>query len=171
MTDLVLHATTVARYGPEGWSGVLIRGVSGCGKSDLALRLLAAGWRLVADDRTAVWVSGGRLWGRAPRTISGLIEARHLGVVQAPALELAPIVLVAAMTDPEETLDRIPEPAVTEVLDVRLPEVRLPALQECSPAKLAAALSMLGRSDHPAYQAGARGPSSSLAGGVSKVNA
>jgi serine kinase of HPr protein (carbohydrate metabolism regulator) len=150
---------------------VLIRGPSGGGKSDLALRLLATGWRLVADDRTAVWVSGGRLWGCAPRALAGLIEARYVGVVETPCLELAPIVLVATLAGPDETLDRIPEPAVTEILNVRLPEVKLPALQDSAPAKLAAALTMLGRGEHPAYQAGARGSCSSLAGGVSKVNA
>ena len=168
MGDVVLHATTVARYSPSGWTGVLIRGPSGGGKSDLALRLLATGWRLVADDRTVVWVSGGRLWGRAPRPLAGLIEARFVGVALAPALELAPIVLVATLTAPGETLDRMPEPAVTEILDVRLPELKLAALQEGAPAKLAAALTMLGRGEQPAYQAVARGQSSSLAGGVSR---
>ena len=168
MKDVILHATTVARYSPAGWSGVLIRGPSGGGKSDLALRLLATGWRLVADDRTAVWVSGGRLWGRAPRSLSGLIEARFVGVVETPALELAPIVLTVALAGPDEALDRIPEPAATEILNVLLPELKLPALQECAPAKLAAALTMLGRGEQPAYQAVARGQSSSLAGGVSR---
>ena len=170
MQDVILHATTVARFSASGWTGVLIRGPSGSGKSDLALRLLATGWRLVADDRTVVWVSGGRLWGRAPRSLAGLIEARFVGVAPAPALELAPIVLAVTLTGPDETLDRIPEPAVTEILDVALPELKLAALQEGAPAKLAAALTMLGRGEHPAYLAGARGPGA-LAGGVSKVNA
>ncbi|MEG0819600.1 MAG: serine kinase, partial [Brevundimonas sp.] len=47
-----LHATAVARYSPAGWRGVLIQGPSGVGKSDLALRLIGQGWRLVADDWT-----------------------------------------------------------------------------------------------------------------------
>jgi len=165
---VVLHATTVARFGPRGWEGVLIRGASGLGKSDLALRLLATGWRLVADDRTTVWVSGGRLWGLAPAAIAGLIEVRSVGVVPAPYLELAPIVLALALTAPEETLERIPEPAETEILAVRLPELKLSALHDGAPAKVATALTMLGRNGQRAYQAGARGLGASLAGGVSR---
>ena len=63
---------------------------SGAGKSDLALRALQAGWRLVADDYALVWRSGEGLWARAPETIVGRIEARGLGVVPEPALGLRP---------------------------------------------------------------------------------
>src|SRR3546814_10156556 len=45
-----VHATTVALDG----TGVLLRGPAGSGKSDLALRLIDQGARLVADDRTAL---------------------------------------------------------------------------------------------------------------------
>jgi serine kinase of HPr protein (carbohydrate metabolism regulator) len=165
---VILHATTVARYGPAGWSAVLIRGASGTGKSETALRLLAAGWRLVADDRTLVWASGGRLWGRAPGAIAGLIEVRTVGIAPAPTVDLAPIVLVASQAEPGETLERIPEAAETEIVGVRLPELRLSLLEEGSPARLSAALTMLGRSQHPAYLALSRGPEASLAGGVSR---
>jgi serine kinase of HPr protein (carbohydrate metabolism regulator) len=165
---MILHATTVARYGPGGWSGVLIRGPSGAGKSGLALRLLAAGWRLVADDRTVAWASGGRLWGRAPAAIAGLIEVRGVGVAPAPTIELAPIMLAVSPMEPGETLERIPEPAETEILGVRLAELKLSFLEEGSGVRLMAALTMLGRSEHPAYLAPSRGPEASLAGGVSR---
>lgn len=165
---MILHATTAARFGSGSWSAVVIRGPSGSGKSLLALRLLAAGWRLVADDRTLVWGSGGRLWGRAPSTLAGLIEMRTVGVAQAPAVELAPIVLVVTQTDPGETLERIPDPAETEILGVRLPELKLSLLEEGATVKLSVALTMLGRRPHPAYLARSRGPEASLAGGVSR---
>jgi serine kinase of HPr protein (carbohydrate metabolism regulator) len=165
---VILHATTAARFGPDGWVGVLIRGPSGSGKSELALRLLAAGWRLVADDRTLVWRSGGRLWARCPGAIAGLIEARNVGVVAAPTVELAPIVLVATRAEPGETLERIPEPAETEIVGVRLPELKLSLLEAGAAVKLSAALTMLGRGRHPAYLAPSRGPEASLAGGVSR---
>lgn len=45
-----LHATTVARFGPDGWRAVMLLGPSGAGKSDLGLRLIGRGWRLVSDD-------------------------------------------------------------------------------------------------------------------------
>ena len=44
---LLLHATAVAIDG----HAVLLRGAFGSGKSDLALRLIDAGARLVADDQ------------------------------------------------------------------------------------------------------------------------
>ena len=52
-----IHASCVA----AGNGGVLILGNSGQGKSDLALRLLDRGARLVADDRCDIWYERGRL--------------------------------------------------------------------------------------------------------------
>ena len=91
---MILHAGLIARRGPQGWRGVLIEGRSGAGKSDLALRCLDRGFRLVADDRVLVWSSDGRLFGRAPDTLSGLMEIRGLGVRPVSALPLAAIGLV-----------------------------------------------------------------------------
>lgn len=62
--------------------GVLLQGVSGVGKSELALDLIARGHALVADDavdvqRLAVDV----LVGRANPLLRGFMEARGLGVL------------------------------------------------------------------------------------------
>ena len=51
-----VHATCIEVDG----MGVLLRGPSGSGKSDLALRLIDGGARLVADDRTDLAVEDGR---------------------------------------------------------------------------------------------------------------
>ena len=67
MTERV-HATAVARWGPSGWTGVLLAGPSGVGKSGLALRLLDQGWRLVGDDYVEVWACDRALYARAPRS-------------------------------------------------------------------------------------------------------
>ena len=135
----ILHAGLVALRTREGWwAGALVTGPSGVGKSDLMLRSLDHGLRLVADDRTLVWASGGRLWGRAPGAIAGLIEVRTVGIAPAPTVDLAPIVLVASQAEPGETLERIPEAAETEIVGVRLPELRLSLLEEGSPARLSA---------------------------------
>ena len=77
---MILHAGLIAARIAGFWRGVLIEGPSGSGKSDLALRALSQGFRLVADDRVVVWASGGRLFGRAPEILNGLIELRGLGV-------------------------------------------------------------------------------------------
>jgi hypothetical protein len=88
-----VHATVIAKWRNGLWRGVLLFGASGAGKSDLALRALQAGWRLVADDYALAWRSGGSLWARAPETIVDRIEARGLGVVPEPTLGLAQAVL------------------------------------------------------------------------------
>ena len=168
MNPSILHATTVAAFRNGGWAGVLIRGASGQGKSDLALRLLATGWRLVADDRTVAWSSGGRLWGRAPRTLSGLIEARGLGVVSVSPLELAPIMLAVRLVDRDETVERTPEQSFTDILEIHLPEVRIFAMQASAAAKVAVALSVLESRSSTGVSSGRAEPRAGLSGGGSR---
>lgn len=78
---VIVHASCVA----IGAQGVLLLGDSGSGKSDLALRLIHEGARLVADDRTVITVKGNKLQGAAPTTIAGMIEVRGLGIIALPA--------------------------------------------------------------------------------------
>ena len=116
-----IHVTAVARFGPAGWRGALLRGPSGVGKSDLALRLIDAGWRLVADDYTQVWASGEGLYACAPDRIAGRIEARGLGIVALPSRRVARIdLLVDCVRTPPE---RMPEQAFETVAGVRLPRL------------------------------------------------
>lgn len=118
-----LHATAVARHTPQGWTGLLIQGPSGVGKSDLALRLMGQGWRLIADDWTHLWASDGALYAAAPATISGKIEVRGLGILGAPACPLARIVLAVQCT--HEAIERLPEPGVWAWDGVTIPRLRL----------------------------------------------
>ena len=134
---MILHAGLVAVYSPGGWRGVLIQGASGTGKSDLALRLIAGGWRLVADDRVLVWRSAGRLFGRAPRVLNDLIEARGIGVLSSPALPFAPIALVL---EHDPSPERAPEPAWRDMEGGRTPLLRLNLLSAGSAAQLRLAL-------------------------------
>ena len=79
---VVLHGTAVAL----GGRGLLVLGSSGAGKSGLALRLIAMGAKLVADDRVELRREGSgaaeRLLARAPAPLAGLIEARGVGVLR-----------------------------------------------------------------------------------------
>lgn len=136
----VLHATVVALRLADGWRGVLLRGPSGVGKSDLALRAMADGWRLVADDRVTVWASGGRLYGRAPKVLSGLIEARGLGVTRAARLPWAWIALAVDLTASAEALERVPAEAWTEIGGIRAPRIALFAHEASAVTKLTLAL-------------------------------
>jgi HPr kinase/phosphorylase len=94
----ILHASCVAVEG----RGLLILGPSGAGKSALALRLIALGARLVADDRTEITAETGRLTARCPAGIRGLIEARGLGLLRAPTQDEVDIALVADLAQVED---------------------------------------------------------------------
>lgn len=122
---------------------MLLRGPSGAGKSDLALRAVAAGWRLVADDRVLAWRSGGRLWGRAPDVLHGLCEMRGQAVARLPALAFAPVDLVAELAAPGAAMERMPEPAQAWLEGVAVPSLALRANEASALARLEFALEAL----------------------------
>jgi serine kinase of HPr protein (carbohydrate metabolism regulator) len=109
----IVHGTVVAlaaagkAFGAPAEAGVLLLGPSGAGKSDLALRLIAAGARLVSDDRSELYVWRGRLFARAPEAIAGLFEARGVGVVALPRAKTARVALAVLLQRPRA---RLPEP-------------------------------------------------------------
>ena len=144
VTDQSLHATAIAANG----RAALIRGASGAGKSDLALRCLALApsgllphpVRLVADDRVLLVASGGRLLARAPDAIRGLIEVRGLGIVELPAEIEAELRLVVDLVARGE-IERLPDPAArVELRGHRLPALALAPFEASSPVKLLLAL-------------------------------
>ncbi len=137
---MILHGGLIARPGPGGWRGVLIEGPSGAGKSDLALRCLDHGFRLVADDRVLTWVSGGRLFGRAPDTLAGQMEIRGLGVRRLSPRPLSQISLWIRLGTPE----RLPDLETVTHLGVEIPLATLAGLENSAPAKLSHVLDSLG---------------------------
>jgi serine kinase of HPr protein (carbohydrate metabolism regulator) len=161
---MIVHAGLIARHDAGRWRGVLIEGASGSGKSDLALRAINAGWALVADDRTLLWTSGRRLFGRAAPALAGLIEARGIGVVPCQARDFAVIDLMVRCAAPG-AVERMPENQSCQRLGLTIPLVALPAWEASAPAKLAIALSHLGLPIQPAYQASRAVASRQAAGG------
>lgn len=133
---MIRHAGLVARRIDGLWRGVLIEGASGAGKSDLALRALDQGFRLVADDRVLVWSDAGRLFGRAPEPLSGLLEMRGLGVLPVEPIAFSEIVLLARLEPPE----RMPEPATETILDLPVPLLAVDPFESSAPAKLGRAM-------------------------------
>jgi serine kinase of HPr protein (carbohydrate metabolism regulator) len=93
-------------------AGVLILGESGAGKSLLALELIAAGAKLVADDRVELFVRGSRLMARAPANIAGFIEVCGLGIVEIAHVRSAEVALVVKLTDAQPK--RLPRHGVYE---------------------------------------------------------
>ena len=130
-----IHGTCVAL----GDAGVVLRGPPGSGKSDLALRLIDGGARLVADDWVMIEAAADGLFASAPPPISGMIEVRGLGLARVPSLERARVAVVIDLVAAAE-IERLPEPATCELLGVKLPQFRLDpfAASACAKVRLAA---------------------------------
>lgn len=132
-----VHATCIRLDG----SGVLLRGATGSGKSDLALRLIAqAGAELVADDQCLLARGGERLVARPPSAIAGRIEARGLGVLDLPQAGPTPVALIVDLK-PAGTVARLPSPETERLLDVEVPRAELDPFEAGAVAKLRLALS------------------------------
>ncbi len=136
-TETQVHATCVGLDG----NGVLLRGVPGSGKSDLALRLIDAGWALVADDRVDLRRAGETLMAAAPPSIAGKIEVRGVGIVRLVAASPTPVRLVIDLVAPED-IERLPEPAATEILGLSLRLVKLAPFENSAVSKVRLALGL-----------------------------
>ena len=128
-----LHATCVA----IGGKGVLLRGRSGSGKSDLALRLMDAGAALVADDRVQIARRGDRLEARPHERLAGLLEVRGIGIVHVPHRAKA---LLRLVVDLDVRPARLPRRRTCVIHGVRLPWIALDGHAASAPAKLRLAL-------------------------------
>jgi HPr kinase/phosphorylase len=127
-----LRGTCIAVEG----SGVLLRGPSGSGKSDLALRLIDAGGRLVADDYTDVSEVGGRLVATAPPKVHGLLEVRGIGIIRLQAKPSARLIACVDLV-PIDKIERMPVPEDVRILGVSLPRFVVCAAEPSSVAKVA----------------------------------
>jgi serine kinase of HPr protein (carbohydrate metabolism regulator) len=126
-----VHGTAVELAG----IGVLLRGASGSGKSDLALRLVDSGARLIADDRTLLRRQGDLLLASAPPTIAGRLEVRGIGIMSVPCVASAPLRLVVDLVAPG-AVERLPEARFASLLGLDLPLILLAPFEPSAPAKL-----------------------------------
>ncbi len=133
LSSETLHATGVA----IGGQAVLLEGVSGTGKSDLALRLIDRGAILISDDQTLLIRQGQQLVARAPGTIRGQIEVRGLGIVTMPHVDDVPVALIVRLgTEPM----RMPERRQRRLAGVVVREVAFEAFHASTPLKIEWAL-------------------------------
>src|SRR5689334_5028662 len=101
---MLVHASCAAR----GADAVLFLGPPGSGKSDLVLRLLDRGWRLVADDQVRL---GPGLLPEAPPALAGRLEVRGLGLFSGLPPASPPVVLRLAVELAERAaIPRLPGP-------------------------------------------------------------
>ena len=145
VTDECIHATAIA----VGGRAALIRGASGMGKSDLALRclslapspLLVNSAVLVSDDQVRLRSRDGKIYASAPVELKGRLEVRGLGIMRVPAAETAEVALIIDLVA-REAVERLPDPwPVTLLLGQSFPVLRLWAFEASAHVKLLLALS------------------------------
>ena len=129
MTLRTVHASALALWTSQGPEGLLLTGEAGSGKSSLLVALLDA-WAargrfaaLVADDRVALAVHGGRLVARAPEALAGLVEVRGVGILARPHLRAARLHRHVALGPVPE---RLPDACERAFEGVALPSLTVP---------------------------------------------
>ena len=153
---VLVHATSVvlgpacAPFGGALDGAVLLMGESGAGKSDVALRLIAMGARLLSDDQTVLFGKAGRLFAGAPPSLHGRMEIRGVGIVAMDAASPAPVVLTVRLDD-QAKIPRLPAPSVHKLPQglegcPEPPFIILRPFEASAPAKIAAAAAALSRS-------------------------
>lgn len=134
-----VHGTSVV----IGNEAIFLRGPSGSGKSDLALRLIDRGARLLSDDYTYVHGNGTDVFGKAAEHIAGLLEVRGMGIMRMAHVETARIALIVRLSATGDGLsERLPpSPLSTERLcGVDLPVLALHGFAASAPLKIELAL-------------------------------
>jgi HPr kinase/phosphorylase len=135
-----IHASAVL----VGAKALLIRGVSGSGKSRLTWNLLQAAEqgalrfaRLVVDDRAFVEVQGGHLLVRPAPALAGIIEIYGMGIRQLPYEPVAMVGLVVDLAAADA--DRIPaaEAGKAMISGISLPRLSVAAGMDALPLVLA----------------------------------
>jgi serine kinase of HPr protein (carbohydrate metabolism regulator) len=138
LSSETLHTSCVAKDG----TAILISGRSGAGKSDLTLRLIDRGARLVSDDYTIVRRVSGRLLASAPANILGKLEVHGLGILD---FETTTDVPVGLFVDLDRQAERLPDPIVSIVVaGITLPLVAVNSFEGSAPIKVELALDRFG---------------------------
>ena len=75
--ETLMHGVFLNIHG----KGVIIKGNSGIGKSEIALELVKRGHLLVADDAVELYRIGQKIVGKAPAVLANLLEIRGIGVI------------------------------------------------------------------------------------------
>lgn len=141
-----LHATAISL----GDRAALIRGPSGSGKSDIALRCLACApnaligepSRLISDDQVIVTRRGASLIASAPAAIVGKLEVRGIGIVPVASQQSAMIVMCVELTSAHR-MERMPDPwPMTSILGISIPILLVDAGAHATPIKILLALSL-----------------------------
>ena len=119
MTAKKFHSTSVVI---EDF-GILIKGQSGSGKSDLALRLIDSGATLISDDLTICKKIGDYLYLYPHSKTKGLLEVREIGIMTVPYVENIKLNLVVELV--EKKFERIPRVMNCSILGLKFPKIKI----------------------------------------------
>lgn len=132
--ETLIHGVFLNIYG----KGVIIKGDSGIGKSEIALELVKRGHLLVADDAVELYRLGQKIVGKAPEVLSNLLEIRGIGVIDVSKMFGIASILDRDVVDLIIQLDRwVPSREYTrvgieendveeDILGIKIPKVVVP---------------------------------------------
>lgn len=132
--ETLIHAVFLSIYG----KGVVIKGDSGIGKSEIALELIKRGHLLIGDDAIELYHIGQHIVGKAPNVLQNLLEIRGIGVIDVSKMFGVSSVLPRDNVDLIIQLERwLPSTEYTrigleeddvfeEILGVQIPKVVVP---------------------------------------------
>lgn len=132
--ETLMHGVFLSIYG----KGVIIRGDSGIGKSEIALELIKRGHLLIADDAIELYHLGQHIVGKSPEVLKNLLELRGVGVIDISKMFGVSSVLPRDNVDLIIQLERwLPSKEYTrigmeeddifeEILSIQIPKVVVP---------------------------------------------
>ncbi len=131
--ETTVHGVMLNIFG----KGVLIKGASGIGKSEVALELIKKGHILVADDMVVFKrIDTDTLLAQAPDILKSKMEIRGIGIVDIQKLYGVTSVLlkdkldlIIELTDDQKNIDRIGNSYLfEEILEIKKKKIKIPIL-------------------------------------------
>lgn len=128
-----IHGGLLSIFG----KGVLIRGVSGLGKSEIALELIKRGHILISDDRVDCYRIHNSIIGKAPELLRDMLELRGVGVINVARMFGVSSVAEKIKIDFQVTLEQwdrnrdydrvgIEERKYEDILGIKIPKIVVP---------------------------------------------
>lgn len=139
--QITLHGTAIfLKGGNHPPAAVLFRGLSGSGKSDLALRLIDKGATLISDDQVVCESRQGKIHLSPVESTRGLMEIRGIGLFHYGAEDRAHPLAVVIDLVRREDVPRMPEEKAADILGISVPLFRLHAFDSSAPLKVVKAV-------------------------------
>lgn len=127
----LMHGVCLSVYG----TGIIIKGESGSGKSEIALELINRGHFLIADDSVELkFIDQDNIIARAPKLLKEKLEIRGLGIINVTklygatsVLDKIPVELIIKLKKFDNTEDRIGNAIKLEKIEnYEIPMIEIP---------------------------------------------